>query len=307
MKPITYMAAALAGLSLTNSASAQMWGSAGGVTVALTYSYTAPALAAKYDDGKVIPASDGGGPEYRNSFSVETIKKVKMDDGDGGFYYEDMVVKTVSTEEYGSKIVTGKWGNADIIKALVASGVLPQKGTKAPYTAGWALIVAYSPDGEPQFFARHTDKTAVSLSEVLGVGIPPSSEEGEGEARARSEKTVTTETTPIDAEGYITESYSLTESYKTPSGAIVPFEPMEPGDLPTPLEVYGLLTGSGKAVFKTYGTGDEKVTDLLYVPGAIKLDKITATSELGDVVEGSISIGAASVVDFATYFEDQES
>ncbi len=281
--------------------------------MALTYSYTTEALVAKYEDGKVIPASDGGGPAYRNNFSVETIKKVKMDDGDGGFYYEDMVVKTVSTDEYGSKIGTGKWGNADIIKALVASGVLPQKGTKAPYTAGWALIVAYSPDGEPQFFARHTDKTAVSLSEALGVGIPPSSEEGEGEddgdgeARARSEKTVTTETTPIDAEGYITESYSLTESYKTPSGAIVPFEPLEPGDLPTPLEVSGLLTGSGKSVYKTYGSGDEKMTDLLYVPGAIKLDKITGVSELGDVVEGTISIGAASVVDFATYFADQSS
>lgn len=315
------MAAALAGLSLANSASAQMWGSAGGVTVALTYSYTAPALAAKDDVGKVIPTKDGGGPAYSNSYSVDTIKKIKVDDGDGGFYYEEETTKTVSTEEYGSKIATGKWGNADIIKAMVQmpEGGLPKKG-KAPFTAGWSLIVIHGFEDRPKFCAKHTDGTTIDLDidlvELPAFTLESDGDEGGGEdvpaseARARSRKTIET-TYPSDPERESTESFTLTESFKISGWGMVPFfetmtyipeeGPAEVEVYSSLFEVYGLLTGSGKAVLKTWGTGEEKQSMMLYVPGAIKLDKIVGGSEFGDVIEGSISLGAASVVDLDNY------
>ncbi len=262
-----------------------MWGSTGALTVALTYSYTNEALVAKDETGKVLSVANGGGPTFENSYSVETTVKVEG---------EPVPVKTVATDEYGSKISTGKWGNADIIKVLVSSDFLPKKGN-SPFTAGWALVVVYDSTGLPMFYARHTDKTAVPIDELMSF----LTDEGGTEARAKSEKTVTTDNTPLNpnVEPTTTVIHTLTETYKTTAMATVPFISEMPGEPPIPLDVQGLLTGGGKIVVKTFGTGEEKIVEEVYVPGAVKLDKIVGTSELGDIIEGTVSVGAAAVVD----------
>lgn len=111
------------------NASAQVagdWGSVSSLSVALTYSYTVPGNVAKDATGKpTVPATPSVEEEYavitRNAAGVET--------------------KRVETEEFITKASqTFKYGNAEIIKELVDDEVLPKKG-KAPFVAGWSLVV----------------------------------------------------------------------------------------------------------------------------------------------------------------------
>jgi hypothetical protein len=61
-------------LTLSGSAFSQAaWGSVGGLTVALTLSYDAPALVKKDDTGKVLTLALGGGPTFDNTYSVDTM------------------------------------------------------------------------------------------------------------------------------------------------------------------------------------------------------------------------------------------
>ncbi|GEP44757.1 hypothetical protein BGE01nite_40480 [Brevifollis gellanilyticus] len=269
-----------------------MWVSTGGITVALTYSYTDEALVAKDETGKVLGPNNGGGPTFENTYTVETL---------AGPVDERVPVKTVSTTEYGSKITTGKWGNADIIKVLVQSGFLPQKG-KTPFLAGWSLVVVYDATGVPAMYIRHTDKTSIPADDVLSIVF----DESGVEARAKSEKTVDTEFSPLTGEPPPpTTVHTLSETFKTRAMATVPFVSETPGDPPIPLDLQGLLSGGGKITVKTFGSGIDKVFEEVYVPGAVKLDKILGTSDLGDIIEGTISVGAAAVVDLNLFMPPQ--
>jgi len=282
MKRTLYLA--LASLSLAASAFSQAppadWGSTGAVTVALTLSYTNEALQAKDPAGKVIPVgTEGAGATFENTYTVETL---------GGPADERVPIKTVSTTEYGSKISVAKWGNADILTELVKDLTLPKKG-KAPFIAGWTLMAVYGVDGIiTAYVARHTDKTRIDIPLDIMPGTPIAS--------AKSEKTVDTDFSPLTGEPPPpTSVHTFSETYKGLGTASVPF-------LDGPLELSGLLTGSTKIVVKTEGTGIDKIVTEVYVPGAIKLDKILGASALEDVVEGSISVAAGAVVDLNTYF-----
>jgi|GEM_PF-6878516 hypothetical protein len=273
MKPKTTIATLAAVLALAGPAFSQAnWGSTGAVTVALTLSYTDEALMLKDETGKVLTAANGGGPTFENTFMVETL---------AGPVDEKVPVKTVSTTEYGSKISVAKWGNVEIIKQLVQEEILPQKG-KAPFIAGWSIIAIYGPDGIPlSYVARHTDKTTIDIPLIITPGTPMAS--------AKAEKTVMTDNTPLVGEPTSTIVHTFSESYRGPGTASVPF-------LGGPLDVNGLLTGSTKIVLKTEGTGIDKIVTEVFVPGAIKLDKVLGTTELEDVVEGSISVAPGAVV-----------
>jgi hypothetical protein len=210
-----------------------------------------------------------------------------------------MPIKTVSTMEYGSKISSSKWGNVEIIKYLVSADLLPRKGAM-PYIAGWSLVVVYDMMGIPMgTYARHTDKTMVVVDGVAFEDPMNSFPE----ISAKSDKTVTTNNTPLVGEPTTTEVRTYTNTYKGMGSATVPF----PYSSTSGLVCTGLLTGSDKYVPKTEGTGVDKITTQILVPGAFKLDKIIGTTDdslslMGsDLIEGSISIAAGVVYDLNIY------
>ncbi len=273
---------ALASLALAGSAYSQTWGSTGNVTVALTLSWEAFALQAKDEVGKVIPAGEeGSGPTDTNTYSVETL---------GGPVGEKVAIKTVNTTENGTKISTMKFGNVDILKILAQDPAWPKIG-KAPFIAGWTIVAVYDQQGMVSSYeARHATKVLVNIPDFM---ISP----GDLTITALTEKTVDTEFNPLTGEPPPpTSVHTYSDTYKSTGSASVPFYDAEM------LEVSGLLTGSTKLVFKTQGTGENKVTEEVLVPGAVKLDKILGISTLDDVVEGSIGVSAGAVIDLDTLF-----
>jgi len=253
------------------------WGSTGAVTVALTLTYESEALQLKDEAGKVLSLADGGGPTFENLYTVETL---------GGPVDARVPIKSVTTEEYGSKLAVWKWGNADIIRMLVEGGILPEIG-KSPFLAGWSIVMTFDGEGIPTgIVARHTSKTTVPIDFTI-------SESGLYVGAifdAISSKTIRTTNTPLTGGSSITETRTLTNSYKAPGSASVPF-------LPDSLQVTGLLTGGLKVTPKTEGTGIDKITTFVYSNNASKLDKVLGVSSLDDLVEGSISVAAGVIVD----------
>ena len=274
----TAIAAAL--LTFTGSGLAQTnWGSTGAVTVALTLTYSTEALQLKDENGKVLSIADGGGPTFQNSFFKETTTLV-----DG----EPFPVKMVSTDEFGSKFGSWKWGNKEIIEWLVEGAILPQIG-RAPYIAGWSILMTYDAEGNPMgAVARHTNKTMMPIDIAFAV---------EFAASAISWKTVRTDNMPPNGEPTSTETRSHTESYKAKASATVAFEFGEP------IEVVGLLTGGKKVTPKTEGTGIDKMTTFVYTNSATKLDKVIGMSSNMELIEGSISVAPGVIVDMDAFNE----
>ncbi len=159
MKLNTFIVAITATLAIAAPAFCQTnWGSTGAVTVALTLTYESQALLLKDEAGKVLTAADGGGPTFENTYTVETL---------GGPVDEMVPIKTVTTNEYGSKLAVWKWGNADIIRMLVEEGILPEIG-KSPFLAGWSIVMTFDGEGIPTgIVARHTSKTTVPIDFII--------------------------------------------------------------------------------------------------------------------------------------------
>lgn len=285
----TQLTSLLAALTLCGSAFSQAnWGSTGGLTVALTLSYEAEALVTKEvnEEGKLVTVIDDITkkpiPTFQNTYSVSTP-------------FENPT-KIVDTDEYGSKIVTGKWGNAEIIRYLVENDLLPIKG-KAPHLAGWSLVVVYDGlEAIPTVYARHTDKTMEPVPDIL-LGGP-----GDFDVATITDRTVTTTTiNPKTGDENTTEAHTYSDTYKGMGSATVP-------SWAGPIECTGLLTGSYKFVRKTETIEDEKFFTDVFVPGATKIDKIVGALD-GDfgteLIEGSISVGAGVVVDLATLIPEE--
>jgi len=288
----TQLTTALVALTLCSSAFSQsMWGSTGALTVALTISYEEEALLLKEvnEMGRLVtvidPETNKPIPTFENFYTIETLNK------------DAMPTKIVDTQEYGSKISTAKWGNADIIRYLVENDLLPTKGN-APHVAGWSLIVVYDGmEGFPMVYARHTDKTIVEVPDIMLGG-------GEGfDVAAIMDKTVTTTTfNPTTGDEKMTTVRTYSDTFKGMGSASVP-------TWVGPIMCNGLLTGSYKYVPKTETFDGEKFTIEVLVPGAMKLDKIVGVldgPEGQELVEGSISVAAGVVVDLNTFFFPSE-
>lgn len=283
----TQLTTALAALTLCGSAFSQAtWGSTGALTVALTISYEEEALQQKTvnDAGnKVIididPETNKPIPVFSNAFTISLPNA-------------GLPTKTVDTQEYGSKISTAKWGNADIIRYLVENDLLPTKG-KAPHIAGWSLIVVYDGvEGFPMAYARHTDKTTVEVPDILFGG------DGFDVATITDKTVMTTNINPTSGDETITTVHTYSDTFKGIGGASVP-------SYVGPIDCTGLLTGSNKFVPKTETFDGERFTTEVFVPGAIKLDKILGVLDGPngqELVEGSISIAAGVVVDLNIFF-----
>lgn len=282
----TQLTSTLVALTLCGSAFSQAdWGSTGGLTVALTLSYEAEALVTKEVDemGKLVTVIDDVTkkpiPTFENFFSVSTPV--------------DNPTKIVDTQEYGSKIGTAKWGNAEIIRYLVDNALLPVKGN-APHLAGWSLIVVYDGiEAMPTVYARHTDKTTEPVPDILlGGGA-------DFDVAAIIDRTVTTTTINLTTETETTtEVRTYSDTYKGMGSATVP-------SWVGPIECTGLLTGSYKFVRKTETIEGDKIITDVFVPGATKIDKIVGSLDGvngQELVEGSISLGAGVVVDLFKFF-----
>jgi hypothetical protein len=281
----TQLTTALAALTLCGSAFSQaMWGSTGALTVALTISYEEEALLLKEvnEMGKLVtvidPETNKPVPTFENFYTIATPV--------------DTPTKIVDTQEYGSKISTAKWGNADIIRYLVENDLLPTKG-KAPHIAGWSLIVVYDGvEGFPMAYARHTDKTTVEVPDILFGG------DGFDVATITDKTVTTTNINPTSGDETITTVHTYSDTFKGIGGASVP-------SYVGPIDCTGLLTGSNKFVPKTETFDGERFTTEVFVPGAIKLDKILGVLDGPngqELVEGSISIAAGVVVDLNIFF-----
>jgi hypothetical protein len=282
----TQLTSTLIALTLCSSAFSQaMWGSTGALTVALTFSYEQEALQLKEvnEMGKLItvidPETKKPIPTFENFYTIATPV--------------DNPTKTVDTMEYGSKIGTAKWGNADIIRYLVEFELIPTKGS-APHIAGWSLIVVYDGmEGFPMVYARHTDKTIVEVPDIMLGG-------GEGfDVAAIMDKTVTTTTiNPTTGDETMTTVRTYSDTFKGMGSASVP-------TWVGTIMCNGLLTGSYKYVTKTETFDGERFTTDVLVPGAMKLDKIVGVlegPEGQELVEGSMSVAAGVVTDLNTLF-----
>jgi hypothetical protein len=283
----TQLTTALVALTLCGSAFSQsMWGSTGALTVALTISYEEEALLLKEvnEMGRLVtvidPETNKPIPTFENLYTIETLNK------------DAMPTKIVDTQEYGSKISTAKWGNADIIRYLVENDLLPTKGN-APHVAGWSLIVLYDGvEGFPMAYARHTDKTTVEVPDILFGG------DGFDVATITDKTVTTTNINPTSGDETITTVHTYSDTFKGIGGASVP-------SYVGPIDCTGLLTGSNKFVPKTETFDGERFTTEVFVPGAIKLDKILGVLDGPngqELVEGSISIAAGVVVDLNIFF-----
>lgn len=270
MTSVTCLLATFAGSGLAQT----NWGSTGAVTVALTMTYRTEALQLKDETGKVLSIANGGGPTFENSFSQETVTTVN-----GG---EPYTTKVVTTEEYGSKLGSWKYGNKEIIESLVEDQTLPQIG-KDPFIAGWSIIMTYNADGAPTgAVARHTSKVNVPLNMGFTSNF---------QVDATSSKIIRTDNSPLNGEPTSTETRSLTKTYKASAQINVPFMF---GDIFT---LSGLLTGGSKVTPKTEGTGIDKITTFVYPNTATKLDKVIGVSSFEDLIEGTISVAAGVIVD----------
>jgi hypothetical protein len=279
-----FAAAALGTAALPETASAQAtWATSRPLTVALTISYTAPGLMMKDENGKVLPASEGGGPAFENNYSVSTVNA----DGE--------VTKQVDTMESGGKTVIVKYGNVEVLKELLAQDMLPGIGTKEPSISGWSLvIIGDAIEGTDSVFARHTTKIMVPV-EGISFGL---SEEF-AVASTYSHKSVTTITTSPST-GETTEK---TVTTGTGSSKGLGF-----GSVPGIEGFHGHFTSAaGKTIVKIETIEGEKFPTEVHTPGAQKLEKIAGAVEFelsesgAGYLEGSMSTTAATVVDMNIY------
>ncbi len=264
-------------------ASPQSWGSTGAVTVALTLTYNSEALQLKDEFGKVLPNTEegGGGSTFQNIYTVKTL---------GGPVDAKVPIKSVTTNEYGSKLGVWRWGNAQIIQSLVAEGKLPEIG-KPPFLAGWSIIMVFNQyAGATSVVARHVTKLTIPIGFEITSGP-----ESFFVATINS-KEIVTKNTPLTGSPSTTETRTYTESFKGRASAIIPSYAVEP------FVLSGLWSGGYKVTPKTsvdFMTG-QIFNTFVYSPTAQKLDKVLGVGgadPFQDLIEGSISVAAGVIVD----------
>lgn len=145
MHPLPSIAVCSAVLGMASSAYSQITVSQN-VTIALVESYTAPALPAKNQSGVAIAGAE---PVDFNSFSV-TSRGI-----------------TTNTEESGTKIVTVRISNKQVLEDLVDVGVIPS-------ITGYSIQLIGTPDEsgyvDSRFHLVKRGETPIDISEYLFVG-----------------------------------------------------------------------------------------------------------------------------------------
>ncbi len=259
MKPNLWKNTASA-LTAMLAASSLYAGSVASVTLRLTESTTAEALLAKDENGKALPAKV---PVFENDFSVVTSSQ------------------SVTTYEYGSKIVTYKISNKEFLEALRDEiGLIDD-------IAGWSLVFLTEGDQAGVAYISKKGATAIDVSQYL-YGVT-----GDEIAIQDTYKYVLTEV-------FNPEKITLKETGAYKSKELIAVTAEFPSST---LIVYGTLESSGR--LQTFGTGELQYSE--YIPGAGNMKNLAGTAEFenGDettIVEGSISVAAGKIVNLAAFF-----
>jgi hypothetical protein len=283
------------------------WAATSSVTIALVESRTEEALLQKDEAGNLISEMIDGKnyriPTFENEFSTSIGNR---------FIY---------TFEYGSKIGTYRIGNRQILEKMLEDDLLDGSTS----IRGWSIValyddVSYGVEASnerslPTFYARHTDTRMIELEDFV---ITP----GSGADRTTIKEVTTTVSTEEDER--INTSYTFSSSFRQP------FELAASAFWGT---MQGVLSGSARYAARrdfyidevydevrdtTVQTRIPETYDLL-VPGTLKLDKMvskpyleeqseeeTSTDESESMIEGSITVGLARVVELSAYLGEND-
>lgn len=296
----TLLALGLIATSLTTAYSqdddsSPEWGAAAKVTLSLTQTWTIPTLY-KRDESGLFELDEAGKKilTSTNSYTIESVDK------------DDNPTKTVATNEVGTKRITKRYGNRELLIELLNEGALGEDVTSIK---GWSIVAFYggiSFDGAsnepatPVFYARHTNKSMVLIA---GLSATRSNL-----MDTTSMKIIST-TTYKDEDETTKTSRSYSRAYRGQAALI----------LPGVNNLAGVITGKESYSTKkyTYYEEDEETEKLikrtgtshLRLPGSAKLDKLVGTQSYENgtaLVEGSLSISAGSIVDAYDYIGDDD-
>ena len=228
------------------------------VTVALVETTTAPALAAKDESGVVIRGAD---PVESNSFSVTNARGV-----------------TTSTEEYGTKMVTFRISNKELLEDLVEQGVIES-------ITGYALQLIGSPDEEgyvdSKFYVVKRGETPIDISEYFFVD----SEDAEAENYSYRS---------VEVSNPATETVTFTETGRANGKELIQltYSAIDGG-----LELEGIANWA--ETYRVIGKDPDQVS--LWVPAAATVTSIvgsagdSSSEESDTLIEGRISVAAGVV------------
>jgi len=286
----------------------KVWAAAGGVTISPVETWSEEALLQKDEEGNLISEQIDGQshrtPTFENQFSTSTTGN-----------------RFIETYEYGSKIGTYRIGNRQILEQMLADELLDGSSS----IRGWSIIALYdeisyelvsnAQSSLPTFYARHTDTRMFQIEDFV---ITP----GLGVDRT-SIKEVTT-TTSTEEDELINTSYTFSSIFRQP------FELAASAYWGT---IQGVLSGSKKYaarrdfyIDKVYDEIRDTIVEKripethdLPVPGTLNLDKMvskpyleeqsdeeTSTDESESMIEGSITVGLARVVELSTYLGEND-
>jgi hypothetical protein len=228
------------------------------VTIALVETTSAPALAAKDESGVVIR---GAAPVESNSFSVTNARGV-----------------TTNTEEYGTKMVTFRISNKELLEGLVEQGVIES-------ITGYALQLIGSPDEEGyvdnKFYVAKRGETPIDISEYFFAN----SEDAEAENysyRSVAVSNPNTETQTFTETGRANGKELIELTYSSVNGG---------------MELEGVVNWA--ETYRVVGTDPNQVS--LWAPGAATVTSIVGSAgdpsseESDTLIEGRISITAGVV------------
>jgi hypothetical protein len=286
-----------------------VWGAAGRVTATFTETWSIPTLFQRDEEGNLVYETD---PETNKTFKVPISTNTYTVDT---YNSEEELVKSVETTEVGTKNVTRRYGNREILIELKNAGVLGEEVTSI---SGWSIVgyyegLDYDPSAitegnarlTPKFYARHTDKRIVEITDmVASLNL--------SNFMTTTAMKSTTTTTPGPEEDIIRSSNSYTSSYKGGVALTVP----------TGGSLTGVISGKESLITKTYTYWDYDYSDeeseklikytgrsLIRVPGTVRMEKLVGSMSYENgtsLLEGSVVISTPVVVNGATYLAGPE-
>ncbi|MES2506902.1 MAG: hypothetical protein V4599_09375 [Verrucomicrobiota bacterium] len=271
--PITTFAFVTSALS----ADVPIPGSVANVTFALTLTSSIPGAVAKDDEGKPIK---GAAPVYSNEWEVNNTTKKTED----------------KTYEYVTKMKAVKFGNKELLTELVEREILPKYGTKAPFIAGWTIVVANATTTDEEgdsdqhsstFYAVHKGEgDIVDLSNYMDYGYGPDYAEN-GTYRE------VTKTTGVGGVEASTKTITAAFNWKETLYFAIDFNGFDSGPIVTALEGGFHIMGVSAIGNKLTTVGTPKVPVIVDTAG--KISSISGSGPYSDeesersVVEGSIT------------------
>lgn len=256
------------------------------VTFALTAKYSAPGLTIKDpDSGQNIPSFVSYSETYDKNDNL-----------------------TKATERYSAVAKTFKYGNAEIIKALIESGTI-----EGP-ASGWALLALNSDAGvDSENYEESQGPTIIARKKNFEDVVLPFSidDSGIGVMTGKGDYNLTNTWRVIDGENVLTSSvvtYSETGTDEGTAKITLPISNAALGEEPLQVSLSGAYSGSGREMtyyprYYDYDT-DKIVTDKseiysTWIPGAASIRGVTGSAFSGEfeavvVFGGTINLAAST-------------